>query len=448
MLHNITLLVICKLFLMCVYLLYRSEYVHAGAFRLFYSLHILIIAIFTVFWFFVKGFNAEIKIKILMIYTGVLLAVYATEIYCYYNPIDLSNHQKARYEAALVNGVAFDKRSKYEVYVNLKKKNSNIVPSFRPVEIIENNEFKSNQILPLSGISNMLTLGPNENGQYMIYQSDRYGFNNPDYMWDNKKTKWLILGDSFAQGVAVKQEENIAGNIWRLTKEPVINLGMSGNGPLLELASLKEYGALVKSENVLWIYYEGNDLSHDLNDEIKNKKLYKYLNKGYTQKLKNKQLEIDELLNNYVNNKIINLIKPQKNYYGILKLSNLRRLLMIDRSTENQKEIKSVDIFYKILKEAKNIVGSWGGNFYFVYLPEYNRYTQKKIDHDLHFKRKELIDFISLNLKIDVIDVHKDVFERTEDPLSLYPYRIFGHYNPHGYKKITEAVLRGITFPQ
>jgi hypothetical protein len=275
--------------------------------------------------------------------------------------------------------VAFDKRSKYEVYVNLKKKNSNIVPSFRPIEIIENNEFKSNQILPLSGISNMLTLGPNENGQYMTYQSDRYGFNNPDYMWDNKKTKWLILGDSFAQGVAVKQEENIAGNIWRLTKEPVINLGMSGNGPLLELASLKEYGALVKSENVLWIYYEGNDLSHDLNDEIKNKKLYMYLNKGYTQKLKNKQLEIDGLLNNYVNNKIINLIKPQKNYYGILKLSNLRRLLMIDRSTKNQKEIKSVDIFYKILKEAKNIVGSWGGNLYFVYLPEYNRYTKKKL---------------------------------------------------------------------
>jgi hypothetical protein len=91
MLNNIILLVICKLFLMCVYLLYRSEYVHAGAFRLFYSLHILIIAIFTVFWFFVKGFNAEIKIKILMIYTGVLLAVYATEIYCYYNPIDLSS---------------------------------------------------------------------------------------------------------------------------------------------------------------------------------------------------------------------------------------------------------------------------------------------------------------------------------------------------------------------
>ena len=104
---------------MCVYLIYRSEYVYDGVSRLFYLKWITLIATFGVFWLFVKRFNAEIKIKVLMIYTGVLLAVYATEIYCYCNTLgDLTSQNiEARYEAALVNGVPFDKRSKYEVYI-------------------------------------------------------------------------------------------------------------------------------------------------------------------------------------------------------------------------------------------------------------------------------------------------------------------------------------------
>ena len=34
--------------------------------------------------------------------------------------------------------------------------------------------------------SNSETIFCNENG-YFIYQSDRYGFNNPDDQWDQKK---------------------------------------------------------------------------------------------------------------------------------------------------------------------------------------------------------------------------------------------------------------------
>ena len=53
------------------------------------------------------------------------------------------------------------------------------------------------QILPLSGISNSETIHCNENGYYSIYQSDRYGFNNPDEEWDKKEIEYLLVGDSF-----------------------------------------------------------------------------------------------------------------------------------------------------------------------------------------------------------------------------------------------------------
>ena len=37
-----------------------------------------------------------------------------------------------------------------------------------------------NDLLPLSGLSNIKSILCNENGYYSSYLSDRYGFNNPD----------------------------------------------------------------------------------------------------------------------------------------------------------------------------------------------------------------------------------------------------------------------------
>ena len=80
----------------------------------------------------------------------------------------------------------------------------------------------------------------NESGEWIIYKSDRYGFNNNDVIWDDNKFNNFILGDSFAYGACVKQDEFISG---QLTKKGFksANLAYSGNGPLYMLGSLKEY---------------------------------------------------------------------------------------------------------------------------------------------------------------------------------------------------------------
>ena len=46
----------------------------------------------------------------------------------------------------------------------------------------------------MSGFSNSKTIYDNENGYYSIYQSDRYGFNNPDNEWDSNETEILLVG--------------------------------------------------------------------------------------------------------------------------------------------------------------------------------------------------------------------------------------------------------------
>ena len=56
------------------------------------------------------------------------------------------------------------------------------------------------------------------------------------------------MGDSFTQGSCVQQNENFASQIGSLTKQSAISVGMSGNGPLIELASLKEYGSKIEDK--------------------------------------------------------------------------------------------------------------------------------------------------------------------------------------------------------
>ena len=82
-------------------------------------------------------------------------------------------------------GNKWDKRDRLDIYKELKT-NNKIVVSLHSAKLRIPLD-KNNTILPLSGLSNSETIHCNENGFYSIYQSDRYGFNNPDNEWDKKK---------------------------------------------------------------------------------------------------------------------------------------------------------------------------------------------------------------------------------------------------------------------
>jgi len=98
-------------------------------------------------------------------------------------------------------------------------------------------------------------------------------------------------------------------------------------------------------------------------------------------------------------------------------------------------------LFKKIILEGKNHINSWGGKLYFVYLPDKERYSGNKANDDNYLKRKEVIKLIKM-LNIPIIDVHKDFFMKQDDPLSFYAHRIYGHFNPEGYKKIAELIVK------
>ena len=105
----------------------------------------------------------------------------------------------------------FDQRNSSEIVSNLNKENKKAFNLITPTNFLFSDGLKiSNQkldkkIFPLAGVSNVLTPLCNELGEWIVYKSDRFGFNNPDKNWDNLNTEILIIGDSFAHGACAEK---------------------------------------------------------------------------------------------------------------------------------------------------------------------------------------------------------------------------------------------------
>ena len=154
------------------------------------------------------------------------------------------------------------------------------------------------EVIPLGSISNKVTVLCNESGSWIAYTSDKHGFNNPSETWRSGQIDVAALGDSFAQGYCVSADRNFVTLI-RRGYPATLNLGMAGNGPLLMLATLKEYLPRLAPKIVLWFYYEGNDLT-DLQTERKSSVLMRYLKDDFNQGLLERQSEVDQALTNQI----------------------------------------------------------------------------------------------------------------------------------------------------
>ena len=89
------------------------------------------------------------------------------------------------------------------------------------------------------------------------------------------------------------------------------------------------------------------------------------------------------------------------------------------------------------MKFAKNLVDQNSSNFYFVYLPGFDRYISS--DFEKNYKK---IKLIVEDLNIPFIDISKEVFEKEESPLKLFALESKAHYNVEGYRKTAEAIYR------
>ena len=280
-----SILLIISFFLL-IYTFYKSEFIYGGYNRNYYKTYYLVSSILIFLSIIAFFINDKIKQYLIISAISLIISIYLFEGYLTFKKQHLNNFtyktllKKRLYENQ--TGNKWDRRKKIEIYNELIKINKKVVVNAGPSNYLSKNNYS---IFPLSGISNSKTIYCNENGNYSIYQSDRYGFNNPNWEWDKKKIEYLLVGDSYAHGACVNRPNDISSVLRNLSNKSVLNLGQGGNGPLIEYATLREY-LNTNVKKVLWIYYEGNDLQN-LIKEKNNKFLINYLNDlNFTQNLK------------------------------------------------------------------------------------------------------------------------------------------------------------------
>jgi hypothetical protein len=405
-------------------------------------------AILAILFFASLRLKPAYKINVALSCLSLVAAIYATEILLR--------------TIAYTFGAELDTRTLLETVTDLRKIGVDAVPAIAPMVTfpIEQHDgtrrsfinINGAEVFPLAGVANKFTVFCNETGPYTNYESDEHGFNNPRGIWKSKSNELdiAIVGDSFAHGWCVPTDTQF-GSLIRKQYPSTLNLAMGGNGPLVELATLQEFLPPFRPKKVLWVYFEGNDMS-GLHEERKSPLLMRYLSNKFNQGLITRQTEVDQALLQYVEESIKSFKTRRSRQQrqelvgkllGVITLSSLRQNIGViyGRPTIVIQRVDRADLelLRDILSLAKAAVHQWGGEFYFVYLPSWERYGNPQPG----LEDRALILNLVNTLQIPIIDMHP-VFLAEAAPLSLFP-RLFGHYNEKGYRLVAETVLKAIS---
>jgi hypothetical protein len=420
------------------YIFYKSEIISQSAnyqYYVQYYILSLVLILISIISFYISKKN---RVNSFIFFITCLSSLYIIEFglikYKYIKKIKIKTNFLNQYD-----NNTFDKRSKIEVYKDLLVNDINASLYVSPSNHLSD---KNLEILPLSGMSKSNTILCNEGGFYSKYISDRHGFNNPDTEWEKKQIDYLLVGDSFVHGACVDRPNDIASLLRGdneksfIKKNNVINLGQSATGPLIQYATLREYLGSKKVKNILWFFFE-NDIRLDLYNEINIPALKKYLNDStYTQSLKEKQLTINSIIKKKI---VRSEISKNFNWMLFLKLSSVRSLTPLKKKMVSNQILNN---FYDIIRLSNNLAKKNNSNFFFIYLPGYEFYSEPNKFTQMQYHEKIIKKIKSLD--ITVIDMHENVFSKHADTLSLFPFRRNGHYNELGYRLITENIYRNI----
>jgi len=294
--------------------------------------------------------------------------------------------------------------------------------------------------LPLSTISNTLVVFCNEGDQreFPVWRTDRYGYNNDDTVFAYPK-RILVVGDSYAQGSCVHQEESVAG-VLRRNGYPANSAAVGGFGPILELAALKEYGEKQQPKAVLWLYFDGNDIADLAEKGLRSSFLLQYLDDKFSQSLMDRQPEVDAFwkgetwaapLREYESSPALKAAWEKKLDEN---LPLVRTYLGKDISSLRDDE-NLIRIFGRVLAIAKRRTEAWGGKLYFVFIANMDDYLG-----GVPAYRLPVLNEVR-RLGIPVIDTDQAV-RAAGDPMQFFPLREdWGHFNAKGYRLMSRQIM-------
>jgi len=356
--------------------------------------------------------------------------------------------------AAAEEGRPFDRRTTLEVVEDFEAQGMEAWPSIDASHYLDpeysitvDGELR----IPLSpGMPEVFTVFCNEAGEWVTYESDEYGFNNPVGV-HRGGVKTAIVGDSFVHGWCVPFEQTLVARIAEADSS-VLGLGLEGSGPLVQLGIEREFLTPIRPDVVVWVFFEGNDL-RDLKRELAHEVLPRYLQPNFTQGLRQLTPALADQLRDQVmqmrSEEVARAAGAQQAWEtmrrrraslaGWLRLTELRSRVRELGKSRAQPQPYDPPMFEQVAARMRDDVADWGGTLLFAYMPSRRRFEESSTANP---HRDSILAQVR-ELGIPVIDLYEPLSAHP-DPLSLYPFRIENHLTAEGYELAARAVREGV----
>jgi hypothetical protein len=372
----------------------------------------------------------ETRLSAVLCLLACVPAIYGAEFYLQYQRYDVRD----RVETAARNfGNQFDPRTVEEVVADLRAKGVNAHPFMRILN-------RGGPLMPIGNTPNRVIVWCNEIGQYLIFHSDRHGFNNPDTIWDQAPVEMAVVGDSYVHGACAPKNDGMVDRARKLLPS-IVNLGIGGNSPQTNLATLVEYAPAVRPRQIVWVHYAGNDLSGMMLDK-NHPFLRRYVDEpGFTQHLVDRDDEITRMMdrffdteyggtNRYEQTPIQSMLKRPRNF---LKFASVREALGI---THWDGATVDFDLLTRIFKRTKMLADSLGSEVTVISLPHV-----LQAPHELEAPEQRLRDIVT-GLGMKYMDAGAEM-RRHGDTTSFYAFGSYGgHLSPKGNALLADMILR------
>lgn len=359
-----------------------------------------------------------------------------------------------------MDGSPFDYRLKSEVVVDLRRQfpGRSVIPQLSPESILDHGfpdglpTPEGGYVLPLAGPSHSIVVTCNEMGYWGSFESDRFGLNNPDEIW-NTKLRIATLGSSHTQGLCLRSGEGWVDKLRHFYPD-VVNLGQSNSGALYQFALVKEYLSELKPNLLVWVFCDCFDATA-LSIEFANATLLRYLeDPAFSQNLRSRQKLIDEIEGKFLDETAANVLlryrlaREEVNMH----LWNLPTLATLRSSIKRTLGLKNYEVpavfptddggdyaaFREVMTLAKEHVASWGGRIHVVFLPDVHSQATRMPSP---YRRKVLA--AAKDLGFTATDLYA-VFDRLPDPAALHPFSSAGHFTPEGSRVFAAAVAEDL----
>ncbi|WP_457584450.1 SGNH/GDSL hydrolase family protein [Ensifer canadensis] len=290
----------------------------------------------------------------------------------------------------------------------------------------------------LSGFPNTSVVLCTPDNQIIKYTADRYGFNNPDDVYD-KRLDLMLLGDSFVEGFCLPPGEDLASRL-RASGFSTAGAGIRGNGPLLELATLGRFGPLFRPRHVAMVFFEGNDWEN-FENELRKPWLREALSPSAhfgTQATAQQASLQARVIMNRNNSKPINFVDI------LTRTTMLRNFLALQQTFTRlgliyPKAARVMPEFRETLRRAKTLTAGWGGTFTIVYVPRVDRFIGPFSADRVFDQLRTIVTDAAAAEGIEVIDL-RQALEGHPDPARMYAPD--SHFNREGAAFAADVISR------